>query len=197
MYTWPSAVILSQYIWCSSDKVKDKHILELGAGTALCGIVAAMCGAKVTLTDSAHLPSCLDNSRKSCEANGLSTGSDSDVTIRPLTWGQVTPEVSHLRGNIDVILGSDCFYEPKDFEDILFTVSFLMDGNVNAEFWCAYQLRSCDWSIEVLLNRWGLEAVCVPLSSFEADSHCVAGSNLPGNHTILMYVITHRKQSFS
>ena len=54
LYVWPCAVVLAQYLWCNRSKLlTGKHVLELGAGTALPSIVAAMCGkpASVTITD--------------------------------------------------------------------------------------------------------------------------------------------------
>ena len=46
-----------------------KHILELGAGTSLPGVVAAKCGAHVTLSDCARFTKCLENCRISAATN--------------------------------------------------------------------------------------------------------------------------------
>ena len=81
-------------------------LLQLGAGVSLPGAVAAKCGATVILSDSAELPRCLDNCRRTCEANSLR-----EVGVVGLTWGQVSPELIALPP-LHVILGSDVFYEP-------------------------------------------------------------------------------------
>ncbi|XP_041362862.1 methyltransferase-like protein 23 [Gigantopelta aegis] len=180
MYIWPSAPVLAQYIWNKRSFVRNKNVLELGAGTSLPGTVAAKCGAKVTLSDASRYPDCLQNCRKSCQMNGLA-----DVNIVGLTWGEFTPTLLELPP-LDIILGSDCFFDTKDFEDIIVTVSFLLDKSPHAEFWSTYQERSADRSVEDLLLKWGLRCVHVPLSSFDADVE------VTHNHTVHMLVITRK-----
>ncbi|XP_029015828.1 histone-arginine methyltransferase METTL23-like isoform X2 [Betta splendens] len=107
MYVWPCAVVLAQYLWTQREKLRDKTVLELGAGVSLPGVVAAKCGAKVILSDSAKTPRCLENCRHSCEANGLH-----DVSVMDLTWGEISPDVIRLP-KLDIILGSDVFYDPQ------------------------------------------------------------------------------------
>lgn len=43
--------------------------------------------------------------------------------------------------------------------------------------------------IDVLLLKWGLECETVRLDSFNADNPSLCASNLPGNHTIHMFII--------
>uniref|UniRef100_A0A3Q3WH27 Uncharacterized protein n=1 Tax=Mola mola TaxID=94237 RepID=A0A3Q3WH27_MOLML len=148
------------------------------AGVALPGVVAAKCGARVILSDRAETPPCLENCRRSCDANGLG-----GVAVLGLTWGEVSPDLV-LLPELDIILGSDVFYEPR-FEDILLTVAFLLRMNPRAQFWTTYQERA-DWSIEALLQRWKLSCVEVRLDTFGADRPELAGSSLPGSHSVLM-----------
>lgn len=81
--------------------------LQIGAGVSLPGVVAAKCGAEVTLSDSEELPQCLQNCRRSCLANRLP-----HIPVLGLSWGQVSPELLAL-APIDIILGSDVFFDPK------------------------------------------------------------------------------------
>ena len=185
MYVWPSAPVLAQYVWFHKAVVQNKSILELGAGTSLPGIVAAVIGGHVILSDASNLGNCLDNCYQSCLANNV----QNEVKVIGLTWGQFDPGLITLCP-IDIILGSDCFYDSKDFEDILMTVSFLMDRNPKCEFWTTYQDRSSDRTIEQLLNKWNLSCKQIPLVSFHADTGFIAGSVLPGNHTIQMFIIS-------
>lgn len=53
-------------------------------------------------------------------------------------------------------------------------------------------LLSADWSIEVLLQRWDLDCILVPLDQFHADQPELAGSSLPGRHTIQMMIISKK-----
>ncbi|XP_042559340.1 methyltransferase-like protein 23 isoform X2 [Clupea harengus] len=184
MYVWPCAVVLAQYVWTQRGEIKHKTILELGAGVSLPGAVAAKCGATVILSDSAELPRCLDNCRRTCEANSLR-----EVGVVGLTWGQVSPELIALPP-LHVILGSDVFYEPDDFEGVLVTVTFLLRRSPGVQFWTTYQERSADWSIEALLHKWRLSCRLVPLDSFGAQSSQIGRSTLPGSHVVQMMVIT-------
>lgn len=189
MYVWPCAVVLAQYLWFHRDRLRGKAVLELGAGVSLPGVVAARCGAEVVLSDSADKPACLENCRRSCEANGLR-----DVVVVGISWGEVSPDLL-LLPKLDVVLGSDVFYDPQDFEDVLVTFVCLLRKNPKAEFWTTYQVRSADWSIEALLHRWKLRCVLVPLAEFDADRSELAGSSLPGSHSIQMMIITKRPEA--
>ncbi|XP_034448630.1 methyltransferase-like protein 23 isoform X2 [Hippoglossus hippoglossus] len=173
MYVWPCAVVLAQYLWTHREELKDNTVLELGAGVSLPGVVAARCGAKVILSDSARTPLCLENCRRSCDANSLR-----DVVVLGLTWGEVSPDLV-LLPKLDIILGSDVFYEPRDFEDVLVTVAFLLRKNPRAQFWTTYQER-----------RWNMNCVDIQLENFGADKSELAGSTLPGSHSVHMMIIT-------
>ena len=83
---------------------------QIGAGTALPGIIAAKLGANVILTDAGHFPQCQENAMKSCRLNNVVD----KVRIIPLTWGDFTPSLLDLP-KVDIILGSDCFYSPSGF----------------------------------------------------------------------------------
>ncbi|XP_022095358.1 methyltransferase-like protein 23 isoform X2 [Acanthaster planci] len=137
MYVWPCAPVLAKYVWMRRKWICGKRVLELGAGTSLPGIVAASCGAMVTLTDHSGLPRCLDNCLKSCRANGL----EGKVDLLGLTWGEFSPTIFQLP-QFDVILASDCFYDSRDFENIMATLHFFLDRNSDAKCWTTYQERS-------------------------------------------------------
>src|SRR5690606_1273602 len=46
---WESSVVLARMI--AQLDLRNTHVLEIGAGTAICSITAALCGAKVTAAD--------------------------------------------------------------------------------------------------------------------------------------------------
>ncbi|KAL0820744.1 hypothetical protein ABMA28_006565 [Loxostege sticticalis] len=169
-YTWPSAPLLAWYLWTQRRHLRGLRVLELGCGTGLPGILAAKCGARVTLSDSVALPRSLRHLSACCEANGLVPGRD--LQILGLAWGLFLTEVHNLRP-IDLILASDCFYEPSQFEEVLSTVAYLLDGT-DARFLCAYQERSADWSIEALLKKWGLKGALLDLDSLSESSGFIA-----------------------
>ncbi|KAG8042122.1 hypothetical protein G9C98_000113 [Cotesia typhae] len=177
-YVWPSAPVLAWYLWENREDLVGKRILELGSGTALPGIVASKCGAHVTLSDAANLPKNLQHIRRSCELNGVL----SQVKVVGITWGLFLSSLLSI-GPLDIILGSDCFYEPTVFEDIVVTVAYLLERNPGAKFLCTYQERSSDWSIEHLLNKWGLTCNQIPLTGLGADAG-ITLEELMQDHTI-------------
>ena len=93
---------------------------KLGSGTSLPGILAAKCGGDVTLSDSEDFPHCLENCRKSCQANGLP-----DIPVIGITWGRFNDVLLHL-SPVDVILGSDCFYDSKGWTLSLSSLSLFL-----------------------------------------------------------------------
>ncbi|ALC45344.1 CG5013 [Drosophila busckii] len=184
-YTWPSAPILAHFLWERRQSLVCKRILELGAGTALPGIVAAKCGAQVVLSDSCILPKSLAHIRKSCVANQLQPGVDIDVV--GLSWGLLN-SVFRLPP-LDLIIAADCFYDPTVFEDIIVTIAFLLERNRGAKFIFTYQERSADWSIEALLKKWKLHAASINMDEIGKESG-IDLLEFMGGHTIHMLEIT-------
>jgi predicted nicotinamide N-methyase len=187
-YTWPSAPVLAWFLWENRKELVGKRILEIGSGTALPGIVAAKCGAKVILSDSATLPKSLAHTRRSCQLNNLVV--NKHIQIIGLTWGLFLNNLDSV-GRLDLILGSDCFYEPAVFEDILVSISYLLEINQGAKFLCTYQERSSDWSIEHLLAKWNLHCQVHNINNLGAtaglDIH-----ELVGDHSIHLLEISRQ-----
>ncbi|XP_039963309.1 histone-arginine methyltransferase METTL23 [Bactrocera neohumeralis] len=188
-YTWPCAPVLAWFLWENRRNLVGKRVLELGAGTALPGILAAKCGARVILSDSCILPKSLAHIRKSCLANNLVPGQD--IEVIGLSWGLLLNSVFNI-GPLDLIIGADCFYDPSVFEDILVTISFLLERNKDAKFICTYQERSADWSIEALLKKWKLRSVPIIIDNLGKSSG-VDLLELMGNHTIHLLEITKER----
>lgn len=183
LYTWPCAPVLAQYIWYYRSKFVNRTLLELSAGTALPGLLAAKCGARVHLSDSPDLPKCLENIEQSCKLNDLS-----DIPVHGIKWGNLKGDVRTLP-KLDFIIASDCFYSSQDFENIIVIVAYLLSMNKGAVFIFTYQERSASRSIEHLMIKWKLEASTIPLSAFQGDSPNIAGSDLPGSHTVKLYCV--------
>lgn len=166
-YTWPSAPVLAWFLWENRAAIINKNILEIGSGTALPGILAAKCGANVTLSDSVTLPKSLAHIQRSCVLNNLKL--DENIRLIGLTWGLFLNNFESL-GPIDYILGSDCFYDPTIFEDILVSVAYVLDLNPGAKFLCTYQERSSDWTIEPLLDKWQLKCQVHSIADLGANA---------------------------
>ncbi|CAH0546028.1 unnamed protein product [Brassicogethes aeneus] len=187
-YTWPSAPVLAWFLWEKRAELPGRRVLEIGSGTALPGIVAAKCGARVTLSDSATLPKTLQHIKRSCHLNNLVV--DRDIEVIGLTWGLFFDNLESVIP-VDLILGSDCFYDPSVFEDLIVTVSFILENSINARFLCTYQERSSDWSIEHLLVRWNLQCQIHNISKLGASAG-IDLFELTGDHTILLLEISRK-----
>ena len=186
LYTWPCAPVLAQYVFHERRRFAGAHVLELGAGTALPSIVAAKLGARVTVTDCAGAPQLLANCRRALELNGV------QAAVLGLSWGLVSPELLQLPP-AQFVLGSDVFYDEPLFEEVLRSVAFLLEASPRAEFVFSYQERSADRCLQPLLDKWRMSARQVPLAAFGADGPAIAGSDLPGNHSVQLYVVTLRQ----
>ena len=80
----------------------------MGAGTAIPGLVAAKCGAHVTLSDREDNPQLLEYLNEASALNGVSEV----VKVIGLTWGIFSPTLIQLESQ-DIVLASDCFYDKK------------------------------------------------------------------------------------
>ncbi len=103
---WPSAIALSKYIDENPKIVQGKKVLELGCGLGMPGIVAAMNGAVVTMTD--YLPEALMFTKSNWEKN-----LDIPFNGQLLDWRN-----SDKIEKADVILASDVAYESRSFEPL-------------------------------------------------------------------------------
>ncbi len=106
-YLWESAIGLAHHVSGLGATLSGQHILEIGCGFGLAGIVACQAGAKVVFTDFEHdaLQFALHNS----QLNGIENG-----VLVQMDWN--TP---CFNSKFDVILASDVIYEEQNWESIL------------------------------------------------------------------------------
>lgn len=93
---WPAAIALAHEI--ASRPVEGLHVLELGAGTGLPGIVAASLGARVVQTDFQEVA--LHVCKENAERNGVRT-----IEHRAADWTSWQDGTRY-----DWIIGSDVLY---------------------------------------------------------------------------------------
>ncbi len=116
---WESAIILADLI-ASLPHKPGQSLLELGAGLAAPGLVAAACGYKTTLSDSeSHI---LDFQKVSAAANGFT-----NVSFQTIDWKK-PPELPRF----DVIVGAEILFRDDFFEPLLniFAKLLLPDGTI-------------------------------------------------------------------
>lgn len=140
------------------------------------------------LSDSSTLPNTLQHVKRCCNANKLEPGKD--IQVIGLTWGVLLKSIFNI-GQLDYIIGADCFYDPSVFEDILVTISFLLSNkeSCDTKFLFTYQERSADWSIDHLLKKWSLQ--CTNVSLKDVNDFCpIKIDQLMNGHTIRLLQIT-------
>ncbi|XP_015261429.1 PREDICTED: protein N-lysine methyltransferase METTL21A [Gekko japonicus] len=116
---WDAAVVLCTYLEMGDVDLRGRSVIELGAGTGLLGIVAALLGAQVTITDREAALAFL---KSNVQAN-LPTDLQPRAEVKELTWGQNLASFS--TGEYDFILGADIVYLEETFADLLQTLDHL------------------------------------------------------------------------
>jgi len=102
---WPGALVLCDYILHNGREMKDKTILELGAGTGICSIVSAIFASRVFCTDYDHevLRLCRRNVERNTNlvqrCSGFLRPGDTGqrplpVEVRELNWARDDPFAS-------------------------------------------------------------------------------------------------------
>jgi predicted nicotinamide N-methyase len=101
---WPAALALSEFVLHYPEFIRQKKLIELGAGLGLPSIAAARYANEVICSD--YLPEALSAIKQSIEHNTLS-----NVSVCLLNWRSLPADLS-----ADVLLLSDINYEPSNFD---------------------------------------------------------------------------------
>ncbi|KAJ7162531.1 putative methyltransferase-domain-containing protein [Mycena crocata] len=144
--TWPAGEVLAHYLVKQGPgALEGKNVLELGSGTGLVGLVAAMLGARnVCLTDQTPLLSII---RENVALNNLS----SLCKVVELNWGEPVPaDITRP----DVILAADCVYVESAFPLLVQTLDDLVEANADTEvLFCYKKRRKADKRFFALLKK--------------------------------------------
>uniref|UniRef100_H0ZIF0 Protein N-lysine methyltransferase METTL21A n=1 Tax=Taeniopygia guttata TaxID=59729 RepID=H0ZIF0_TAEGU len=116
---WDAAVVLCAYLEMEGIDLRDRSVIELGAGTGLLGIVVTLLGARVTITDRA---AALEFLESNVQAN-LPPELRPRAVVKELTWGKDLDNFSP--GAFDLILGADIVYLEETFAELLQTLEHL------------------------------------------------------------------------
>lgn len=145
IFTWPSAELLSAYLAANPDVVSGKHCVELGAGTGLVSMVAALCkAAHVTITDRPGEDTLYELLQAAVSANEV----QSTCSLQSLSWDEAVP----VDLVCDVLLGADVFYNTEDFEALVQIISVVLVRNPRAVALIAYQERRSVPSMHLLFS---------------------------------------------
>ncbi|TRZ00992.1 hypothetical protein DNTS_033376 [Danionella cerebrum] len=116
---WDAAIVLCMYLEAGNVDLKGKRVIELGAGTGLVGIVAALLGANVTITDRAPALELLSANVR----ENVPPDQQGAMRVSELTWGENLELYSP--GSFDLILGADIVYLEESFPALLRTLEHL------------------------------------------------------------------------
>ena len=116
---WEAAIVLARYLEQLGQRLKGKKVIELGAGTGLAGMVAALLGATVTVTDRKMA---LNVTKTNAEKNFGDLDKQDSLKVVELDWGQ---DVLSFPTPYDYIIGADIVYIEDTFGDLLKTLDDL------------------------------------------------------------------------
>ncbi|XP_067170045.1 EEF1A lysine methyltransferase 3 [Apteryx mantelli] len=115
---WEAALALCGYFEEQRLDFQGKSVIELGAGTGIVGILAALLGGDVTITD---LPVALEQIRENVRRNVPATLAP-QPRVRALSWGL---DHGAFPSGYDVVLGADIVYLRETFPLLLGTLRHL------------------------------------------------------------------------
>jgi len=141
---WEAGACLAEYIIYNPHIIRGRHIIEIGAGVGLTGLVAAGVGAQsVHMTD--YTEACLDNLAYNVHENAkwlIGRGmSPEAVTVGKLEWsdysntqkdGELISASSDYQTSIeelDLLLAADVVYDVSCIADLVKTVSKFLSCN--------------------------------------------------------------------
>uniref|UniRef100_A0A3Q3XDB3 Uncharacterized protein n=1 Tax=Mola mola TaxID=94237 RepID=A0A3Q3XDB3_MOLML len=153
---WPSAMVLCHFLETNQDKynLKDRNVIELGAGTGLVTIVSCLLGAKVTSTD---LPDVLGNLQYNVTRNTKNRCKYIPL-VTELTWGQEVeqrfPRATHC---FDYILAADVVYGHPHLEQLMDTFDYLCQESTHILWAMRFRLDPENSFVDRFQQRFHLE----------------------------------------
>ncbi|XP_077997737.1 protein N-lysine methyltransferase METTL21A-like [Glandiceps talaboti] len=156
---WDAAIVLCDYLEKSVKKSKlnlsNQRLIELGAGTGLVGMVAALLGADVIVTDRQMA---LKQLQENINRNLKPTGDSSEIRInvQELDWGQNLEDYAEP---FDIILGADIIYIKETFPDLLKTLIHLSDCKTLVLLSCRIRYEKDSDFIESLKDHFSVTKI--------------------------------------
>jgi protein N-lysine methyltransferase METTL21A len=137
---WPAGMTLARYMLTYHRDLRNKHIIEIGAGSGLVGLAVGQgCGMNTTLSLTDQLPM-LALMEKNVALNGL----QSVVQPQVYDWGSdEIPTFPTPTGKADIVLAADCVYFEPAFPLLLQTLKDVMGTNTTCYF-CFKKRRKAD-----------------------------------------------------
>ncbi|XP_034034274.1 protein N-lysine methyltransferase METTL21A [Thalassophryne amazonica] len=172
---WDAAVVMCMFLELGQVELNGKVTIELGAGTGLVGIVAALLGASVTITD--REPA-LDLLSANVKAN-LPPDSRGSAVVSELTWGQGLDH--YPAGGFDLVLGADIVYLEDTFVPLLQTMQHLCSDSSVVLLACKIRYERDTDFLSMLKQRFAVEEVYYDQ---QLDIHIYEAQKLPSQRDL-------------
>ena len=106
---WVASLVLSRWVASLSSLglLKDKSVLEVGAGCGVPGVAAAVYGSASSVTITDLNPEAVSNAFYNLEVNGPSIGPSTSISAKVMDWADRSTWPS---SPVDVLLGADLVY---------------------------------------------------------------------------------------
>lgn len=167
---WDAAVVMCMYLELGKVDLKKKRVIELGAGTGLVGIVAALLGAHVTITDR---EAALDFLTANVKAN-LPPHFQESVVVSKLSWGEGL--ALYPAGGFDLVLGADIVYLEDTFVSLLQTLEHLCSDTTTVLLACKIRYERDTNFLSMLRQQFKAEEIYYDK---ERDIHIYKAYKLP------------------
>ncbi|NXM24600.1 MT21A methyltransferase, partial [Oxyruncus cristatus] len=170
---WDAAVVLCAYLEMEGIDLRDRSVIELGAGTGLLGIVATLlgellmfnkgsaqlralhsaCCARVTMTDR---EAALEFLESNVQAN-LPAELRPRAVVKELTWGKDLDNFPP--GAFDFVLGADIVYLEETFAELLQTLEHLCTEQTVILLACRIRYERDHKFLKMLRDRFSVYEV--------------------------------------
>jgi 16S rRNA G966 N2-methylase RsmD len=150
---WRGAEILASFLANRAHLVKERCILELGAGQGLCGLVAHHLGAsKVVLTDGDT--NVLDNLRHNVTINTTEASrKECKISCPQLIWGRNVDDFLHMNNDgkkFHVLIATDVNYMASSLNPFWKTASQVLEPDTGIMIYANVSASQC--SLETILS---------------------------------------------
>jgi len=139
---WDAALVLVYFLINKKSEIiinlKDKIILELGAGTGILGLTTGLLEAKkVVLTDKGG---CTKLMKENYELNKNLFNNNFECEIKELDW-LIEEDKKNINEKFDYIIGSDLVWNPKLREGLVNTIKYFLNSKENTQALLSFQIR--------------------------------------------------------
>ncbi|KAM3418238.1 hypothetical protein BST61_g4239 [Cercospora zeina] len=128
-YLWNAGIKLAEMISHESDErwcVKDKRVLELGAGVGLSGIVACLAGASDTVISDYPADVLLENIRRNVK-HAVAESAAARCAVQGYAWGDAESDFAkQCEHSFDRIIAADCYWMPHQHENLVKSMLHLL-----------------------------------------------------------------------